>query len=756
MSKPLSIHTSALTLPLHHPELILGNGQGLESDPTTPPVVNEDVGRHIIHYRWLENERAYTGRGTLTSSDRGFTWHLEVAPEDGQSWSLQSTTEGSIDLSGWLDADRLTLFHGDNIRGITQGVFLTEGSYFVPISKWQQPLNIGRWQSFPGLWLFDPKEGTGLTYGVLSQDVWKHSLHGEVVSPDKISLHGRMFSPGILAKSFAAGEFYVGETIYFENVETHIPRDAYAGYLAELTQRLRPSKQPSSYLSQHAFWDSWNDREPYFWDVSQELIKRTLSILKRDFPAVKPIEVDDGYAFAGFEEVQADTWTQFEHGVTPTKQTHTIKRVRRLGVGFAYEDDYATARDRFPDGVGAGAAAISQAGLLPAIWLGLSIVKDARIVLNHPDWLVSCTPQPGDDPELAQVFSGSSANRLQVLDPSVPDVRAYLDQIFDILFREWKYEALKLDFWTYAFENDSFRLRNSDQSALELRRWLFSTIREYLPNESFLIACCDISTGNPFFSPWVDTIRYGIDIGNGKWENIRYSALTGTYLLHVEAWRFYFLNPDSVGVLKNLPEAEKRCFVAWCAATRSLCEIAGDLALADPRDIRPLQKLLLAPQNGQDIRFGEHEHLARNEPAAIVFAHGDLFSKTTSPCLPTATLAIFNWSDEPRTFEITHNHPGSAIMRNGWMSTSTQKRNLRSAHRAGVSPCPPAAFGLAISHPYTPITPRLSIATGPSSESITQTANSPYIYTATLPSASYCTGRSRLFLTSLHPISKHP
>ncbi len=49
----------------------------------------------------------------------------------------------------------------------------------------------------------------------------------------------------------------------------------------------------------------------------------------------------------------------------------------------------------------------------------------------------------------------------------------------------------------------------------------------------YFYVACDISTGNPFIAPWADTIRYGIDIGNGTWKNIVSSAFTGTFLLHI-------------------------------------------------------------------------------------------------------------------------------------------------------------------------------------------------------------------------------
>jgi hypothetical protein len=652
-STPMEIRHAGLCFLLAPPEIRLSNGEVLESDLSCPPAISEDQGVVAVRYRWVDSRgRYFAGKGRLSQLGRGHTWDLEVAPEDGLAWSLESTTEGSGVLSGWSRASELQLFHADNVRGATQGVFLMEGGYWVGIGDWRQPLNMGRWQSFPGLWLVDRGRNVGFVCGVLSQGAWKHSLLGTVADGDAVELRGRFFPPGISARSFADGEAYVGETLYFEITEERLPARAFAAYLEVLSTRLRPSKTVS-YLRDRAFWDSWNDRRPHFWDVSMDLLRRTTGTLQRHFPAVTSLEVDDGYAFAGFQNVQADIWTRLEHGLAPTEEARDFKKVRRLGVAFAYEDDYATARDRFPEGVGAAAAEMKAAGFLPAIWLGMNIVRDARLVVEKPEWTIECLPREGDDPELARIFSGASDSRLQVLDPSLPEVREYYGKVFEILFREWGYEALKLDFWTYAFENDSFRLQRDDRTALELRRWLFTSIREHLPERSYLIACCDISTGNPFFCEWVDTIRYGIDIGNGKWESIRYSTLTGTFLLHVEAWRFYLLNPDSVGLLKALPESEKRCFLAWCAVTRSLCEMAGDLAKNTPDELRILKKLLLAPKNGEGVIFGEYEHLDKNEPAAVLFTPGDLFSRAASPALlPDGVLAVFNWSDETRRIEV--------------------------------------------------------------------------------------------------------
>lgn len=644
-------HSGELVLVLANPEITVGEGQ-LSPEATEVIQVKERRDSIEVDYRWNIGDRAYSGKGELSQNEFGVVWQLQVSPEDNQPWLLVSTTEGTGSATGWRDAGALKIFHGDNIRGVSQNTNLLNGSYVIPISDWVKPLNAGRWQSFPGFWLFDPQSELGLVSGVLSQDVWKHLVARKAASGSTVSWEGRMIPPGIKARPYSAGEAYASEPIFFGLVKASRPGDAFAGYLEMLEKRLHPCKN-KSLLTHAAFWDSWNDRQPHFWDVSIPLIRRTMGVLTKRFPTVRSLEIDDGYAFAGFHEIPADLWTNLEEGADHPAHRSMVQKARRLGAGFLYEEDMATARDRFPLGVDEAARIIREAGYVPAVWLGLNVVKNAAIVNEHPEWFVGYQPGEGDDPELDLVFGEMAENRFHIFDPSVPAAREYLCQVFEVLFRQWGFSSFKLDFWSYAFENDGFRLRYPDRTALEWRRWLFETIREYLPESSYFVIGCDISTGNPFLCTWVDNIRYGIDIGNGKWENIRYSALTGTFLLHVKAARFYLLNPDSIGVLKNLPESEKQCFLAWCAVTRSLCEIAGDLAVNTRDEIGILQKLLLAPKNGGDVHFVEYGHIEENMPAGILFAPGDLFSDAIAPeHLPEGVLAVFNWSDEVCTISV--------------------------------------------------------------------------------------------------------
>ena len=580
-----------------------------------------------------------------------------------------------------------------------------KGTYFLPIHQWHRALNAGRWQAFPGLWLYDSATGAGIVTGVLSQDVWKHTLAKESVHATEVSLKGKMTPPGLNFKTYAPGESYKGEELFFEIVRTRNPGTAFLGYLSALEERIQP-RFPESTLRKGPFWGSWNDRQPHFWDVDMPLIRRTIETLKARIPSVRSVQIDDGYAFGGYHEITADRWALIEEGLDPSEVGRKIKRVRRLGSGFAGEPDYAIARDRFPDGMEAAAELIKGAGYQPAIWMGLDIVRDATVIKEHPEWFTACTARSGADPELLTVFGEDAENRTYVLDPSIPEVQAYIERTLAILLRDWGFESLKLDFWSYVFENDGFRLKETDKTAFELRRWFFDTVRRYLPKESYLVIACDISTGNPFLGRWVDAVRYGLDIGNGKWENFRYSSMTATFLLHVGARRFYQLDPDSMGLLRALPKSERQCFWAWSAVTRSLCEIAGDLALASRKELSDLQKLFLAPKNGAEVRLGETEHLRRAEPASIVFAPGDLFSHSAADKkgLPAGVLAVFNWSEDTRLIDVALKDLGLAtatdywdtdffsgeapVRRSGRWTVSIPPRAVRLSHLSAIDECP--------------------------------------------------------------------
>jgi len=633
---------------------LVETGEGVVLDSRQASVTESSSGMNSrIFLSWSSVGLDFEAVATVGRFLNGFKWQLDVRSVAGAVWSLVKTSELSGSIQGWPDTGRLKTFHGDNVRATSTGKTLFEGEYFVPIAQCKYPFGASRWQCFPGLWILDPVSKLGLVSGVLTQKQWRHTQDLSLKSGSEVLWTGKAAPVGIDARPIRENEVYHGETLYYEIVHEDSPGEAFRGYLDALSSYIQPSCE-QSILKDGVFWDSWNDRQPHFWDVSQNLIERTEFLLKNRFPAVRSMEIDDGYAFGGFYEAEADLWTKLEHGIEGAVEHVRIRQPRRLGAGFAYEADYAQARERFPEGVKSAANWISTNGFVPGVWLGLNVSAGALLVQEHPDWFLKYSPRFGDDPELESCFGEMSPKEgVRILDISVKEVRDYLEKTADVLFKEWGFQSLKLDFWSYAFENDGFRLTNGERTAFEWREWFLAAFRARLAPSSYFCAACDISTGSPFISEWVDSVRYGIDIGNGTWRNIVTSALTGTFLLHVEAFRFYILNSDSVGLLRNLLAHQREVFYAWCLVTRSCCEVAGDLAVQPRDDLRPLQKLLLAPKNGQPAYVLGERHLLKNEPAEVVYTFGDAFSVTNDPdVLPAIIYAVFNWGDELRKVQV--------------------------------------------------------------------------------------------------------
>ena len=81
------------------------------------------------------------------------------------------------------------------------------------------------------------------------------------------------------------------------------------------------------------------------------------------------------------------------------------------------------------------------------------------------------------------------------LDYSMPEVQEFYHHCFRLIFKEWGFEAMKLDFWSQGVESASVRFKRG--TAVEWRDWLLSTIRSYLPPDGFLETCVATAMGNP-------------------------------------------------------------------------------------------------------------------------------------------------------------------------------------------------------------------------------------------------------------------
>jgi len=150
------------------------------------------------------------------------------------------------------------------------------------------------------------------------------------------------------------------------------------------------------------------------------------------------------------------SWYRYYQDITAERLASDLTAVRDLLANrdlgpctpvFQIDDGYAKIGDwttpnttRFPDGMGAFAHQIEEAGLLPGLWMAPFVCEtESRVYQDHPDWLLR-----DEDGEL--VCAGSNWSGYYPLDTRKPEVRAHVHDALWTATHEWGFRLLKLDF----------------------------------------------------------------------------------------------------------------------------------------------------------------------------------------------------------------------------------------------------------------------------------------------------------------------
>lgn len=172
--------------------------------------------------------------------------------------------------------------------------------------------------------------------------------------------------------------------------------DRFATHLLAAHPRLAWPAQPTGWCSWYAYWQ----------DISAEIILRNLDALRTHAPALRYIQIDDGY----------QPW---------------------MG-------DWLDSTDKFAGGVRPVIDAIRAAGFEPAIWVAPFIASpESRLFREHPEWFVRDSagrPLPAD----TVTFGGWRQGPWYMLDGTHPEARAHLEHVFRTL-RSWGVTYFKLD-----------------------------------------------------------------------------------------------------------------------------------------------------------------------------------------------------------------------------------------------------------------------------------------------------------------------
>lgn len=469
------------------------------------------------------------------------------------------------------------------------------------------------YQPFPAVLFSNYDTNRGLVHGTLSQDYFFHNYIAKHVRK-KINLLILSSFRGIEYMSVKPGkiltdEWYLGVTDAADNLEK-----IFEGYTNVLREKLPASYGGSSINRDNVVWGTWNDG--IYRNISEKMILQEAKFLKENFPTCKWIQIDDGYAAAS-------------------------SPFHAHGLGMPYEGEDGLFKMKFPNGLKSVADKIKELGLRPAIWIGCACWPDTKIAIEHPDWIADYKIRPD---------AGC------ILDVSIPEVRKYMVSAITDLCRNNNFDGIKLDFWSYAFEERHSLLKNKEKSGYEYRDWWFSEIRKVLPSDGYLETGCDMCIGNPFLGKYVTNHRYGIDIAAGTWDYIKTTYLWGTARFATHTSDLHVPNSDSIGLLPNLSDAEAMFVINYCLVTHSMVEIAGRLSKCKrPERLKILQKAVCNPNNGQEVYFVNYDYRSKTHPVPeIMYFKTPHFSTIEAhPTMPIRTVGLFNLEEESKVLSFS-------------------------------------------------------------------------------------------------------
>ena len=477
-------------------------------------------------------------------------------------------------------------------------------------NRWADPgvvserIGAGPYQAFPAILISNYNVKRGLVHGSLRQNPFFHNylithidncVKAEILSSVK-AIKNLKLESGRVVKD----EWYIGKTDHADDIEK-----IFSEYTAVLRKKIPSGYGRSDVNRTELVWGTWNDG--IFRDVSEDLVVEEMQFLKEHFPTVKWIQLDDGYTVYN-------------------KMAHSL--------GAYYEGIDGIDYEKFPGGLRQLCDKITDMGFRPALWIGGFCPKETLIYKEHPEWFVDYNYR---------------ISTTAPLDVSIPEVREYMKKTLDFYFNQCGFEGIKHDFWSYAFEDSHNLLKNNDCSGYEYRKWWLSEIRAHLPGDGYLETACDIGMGNPFMGEYVNNYRYGMDIGTGKWDNIKTNYQWGIANFATHTGDLFIPNSDGVGFMSGLNETDRMFYINYCLVTHSMVELAGRTSrISNENDLKLLKKAVCNPNNGQDVYFAKYDYRQKgfNVPEIIYFKTPHFSRAKNNKNMPLRTIGLFNPDEE--------------------------------------------------------------------------------------------------------------
>jgi alpha-galactosidase len=315
--------------------------------------------------------------------------------------------------------------------------------------------------------------------------------------------------------------------------------DRFANRIHHFHPRLEFKEPPTG-------WCSWYCFGP---KVTAQNIYDNLDYIKNNIPALKYIQIDDGY------QPHMGDWLEVGNSF-----------------GGNVQQVLSTIRDK---------------GFEPAIWVAPFICdSNSTIYKNHKDWLVKDATGAPLRSDLV-TFGGWRWKPWYVLDGTNPAVQQHLEQLFRTMRKDWGVTYFKLDanFWGaihggYFYDKQATRVE-------AYRRGMEAVVKG--SGDAFLLGC-----NHPLWPSLglVHGSRSSMDIKR-NWSVFERSGRENLY----RAWqngRLWWNDPDCLVLTGQMPDNEFNFHAALLYATGGMLLSGDDLTKISPERLNVLRKAVPA------------------------------------------------------------------------------------------------------------------------------------------------------------------
>lgn len=373
--------------------------------------------------------------------------------------------------------------------------------------------------------------------------------------------------------------------------------------LSELAVELERRHPKLNYAGPPTGWCSWACYGP---GITEEDVEANLeAISERDLP-LEFIQIDDGYQ--------------------------------------AYMGDWFTKHPSFGNDVKHICDKITNKGFKPAIWVAPFIAeKESALFMEHPNWFVmdeEGNPLPSD----RDSFGGWRSGPWYMLDGSHPEAREFLLNMFSTMRKEWGVTYFKLDANMWGALPFGKRY-DPVYTSIQAYREAMEAILEGAGSDSFVLGC------NAPMWPSLGLV-HGMRIANDifrSWNNF-HDVAKENFWRNWQHNKLWINDPDAV-LLQNLE-------LDQIGPDGNMVKIKSELT---PREfifhatfICATGGMVLSGDRIVDLSEESTVLLKKLLPSTNVAAKfDDLSFQVGRVKMPDKELLfLFNWEDEPRSFEV--------------------------------------------------------------------------------------------------------